>query len=259
MIRSVAGKALGLGRATVVPVVLAVMLIVVFGATPASAHGGYKGLLHLGHSKAVAKVTTLVGQVATGSSLVVSNPSGGSALGLQVNAGRAPMTVNAEAGKATNLDADKVDGYGANELVRVARANASGTTLTGTEQNQVTVSLTAPTAGFVLVQSDYNVSGTGCPCEAWMLLRDEGSQTAPSYKIVKKAVDHGFDSGSMGWVFPVTAGSHTFRLTAFKGGGTTVGVNGPTIQALFVPFGSAGGAGTLQAQSLQEDSPTSTR
>ncbi len=92
------------------PVVLAVMLVVVFGASPASAHKGYKGLLHLGHNNTIAKVTTLVGKVATGSSLVVKNPSGGSALGLQVNADQAPLTVNPEAGTATNLSADELDG-----------------------------------------------------------------------------------------------------------------------------------------------------
>jgi hypothetical protein len=121
MLRSAASKALGLGRATAVPVVLAVMLVVVFGASPASAHKGYKGLLHLGHKSAVAKVTTLVGKVATGSSLVVQNPSGGSALRLQVNAGQAPLTVNATAGKATNLNADRLDGKDSSAFALAAR------------------------------------------------------------------------------------------------------------------------------------------
>ena len=116
MAKRAAGKALGLGKATVVPMVVAVMLVVVFGASPASAHGGYKGLLHLGHNNAIAKVTTLVGKVATGAALVVKNPSGGSALGLEVNAGQAPLTVNAEAGTATNLSADKLDGKDPGQL-----------------------------------------------------------------------------------------------------------------------------------------------
>lgn len=95
------------------PVVLAVMLVVVFGASsPASAHGGYKGLLHLGHSRTATATTTLVGNIvdATKSALVVQNTGGGSALELQVNGGAAPLKVNPEAGTATNLDADKLDG-----------------------------------------------------------------------------------------------------------------------------------------------------
>jgi hypothetical protein len=108
--RSAASKVMWVGRAAVMPVALAVMLVLVFGATPASAHKGYKGLLYLGHNNAIAKATTLVGKVATGSALVVKNPSGGSALGLKVSPSQAPLTVNAEAGTATNLSADKLDG-----------------------------------------------------------------------------------------------------------------------------------------------------
>lgn len=132
MIRSAASKVMRLGRATALPVVLAVMLVVVFGvSSPASAHKGYKGLLHLGHSKAVATVTTLVGKVATGSALVVNNPSGGSALGLQVNSGQAPLTVNADAGTATNLDADKVDGKEASDFLGKMEKAADADTLDG--------------------------------------------------------------------------------------------------------------------------------
>lgn len=108
--RSIFSKVMWVGRATLWPVVIAIMLVVVFGAPPASAHTGYKGLFHLGHKNVSGAVSTLVGKVATGSALVVKNPSGGSALGLQVNEGQAPMTVNAEAGKATNLSADELDG-----------------------------------------------------------------------------------------------------------------------------------------------------
>ena len=45
-----------------------------------------------------------------------SSASGSRALDLRVEAGRAPIDVNAEAGKAANLNADEVDGEGAGEI-----------------------------------------------------------------------------------------------------------------------------------------------
>ena len=64
MIRSAVGKVMWVGRATVFLVGLAVILAIVFGvASTAVAHGGYKGLLHLGHSKTANATTTLVGNI----------------------------------------------------------------------------------------------------------------------------------------------------------------------------------------------------
>ncbi len=110
MFRSAASKVMWVGRATVFMVGLSVTLAVVFGVA-STALAGNLDPLKIGSLKNVAtKTTQLVGKVASGSAFVVKNPSGGSALDLQVNAGRAPLTVNAEAGTATNLSADKLDG-----------------------------------------------------------------------------------------------------------------------------------------------------
>ncbi len=110
MIKSTASKVMWVGRATVFLVGLSVILALMFGVASA-AFAGNLDPLKLGTAKNVAtRITTLVGKVATGSALVVKNPSGGPALGLQVNAGQAPLTVNADAGKATNLNADQLDG-----------------------------------------------------------------------------------------------------------------------------------------------------
>jgi Collagen triple helix repeat (20 copies) len=162
---------------------------------------------------------------------------------------------------APNPNADKLDGYDADGLVRVARANAAGAPLAVVDTVLVTVALTAPAAGFVLLQADYNVIGSGCPCEASFVLKDAvNSALSPNYRIVQKAVDGGFASGSVGWLFPVTAGNRSFQLLGHRGLGTIVGVDGPTIQALYVPFGSTG-AGTLsveQTADLRNQSPTAT-
>ena len=140
MIRSAASKVMWVGRATVFLVGLAVILALVFGvASTATAHGGYKGLLHLGHSKAVAKVTTLVGQVASGEAFVVKNPSGGAALGLSVGDPLAdpatktvaPMEVDSQA-KVGNLNADQLDGMDSNDLAPKAHPHSGADISSGT-------------------------------------------------------------------------------------------------------------------------------
>src|SRR3712207_1113316 len=60
-----------------------------------------------------------MGSVA-GPSLQIDNNStdaAATALDLQVEAGKAPLKVSANAGKATNLDADKVDGKDSSDFV----------------------------------------------------------------------------------------------------------------------------------------------
>jgi hypothetical protein len=111
MIKSALGKVMWLGRATVFVVGLAVILAMVLGVASA-AFSATGGNFILGQSNSANAPTTLVGQIVdtTKSALVLKNPNGGSALQLQVNSGKAPMKVNSGAGKATNLDADKLDG-----------------------------------------------------------------------------------------------------------------------------------------------------
>lgn len=55
---------------------------------------------------------------ATSSTIVATNSGGGPVLSLNVNAGKEPMTVNSTAGKATNLNADKLDGLDSAQLQR---------------------------------------------------------------------------------------------------------------------------------------------
>jgi hypothetical protein len=97
MIRSTASKVMWVGRATVFLVGLSVILALVFGvATTAMGANGNPFLL--GKRNVASAISTLVKQ------------GPGPALNLVVRAGQPPMAVNATAGKATNLNADKVDG-----------------------------------------------------------------------------------------------------------------------------------------------------
>lgn len=85
------------GRIATLCVGLAVVLALVVGvATSATAADGKPFVL--GKGNVATKVTNLV------------NRGVGPALGLKVGADQAPLTVNAEAGTATNLSADELDG-----------------------------------------------------------------------------------------------------------------------------------------------------
>ena len=116
MFRTIFGRLAWLGRATSAVVGLAVVLALVVGVS-SQALAGNLDPLKIGSLRNVAtKTTQLVGKVATGSALEVKNASGGPALGLQVGAGKAPLTVNPEAGTATGLSADEIDGKDSGEL-----------------------------------------------------------------------------------------------------------------------------------------------
>jgi len=83
MVGNAASKVMWVGRTTVFLVGLAVILALVFGvaSTALGANGG--GFILGKAANTATKVTGLIGKVATGSALVVKNPSGGSALDLR--------------------------------------------------------------------------------------------------------------------------------------------------------------------------------
>ncbi len=136
---------------------LALVMALVLGATSVALAGNLDPL-RIGSLKNVAtKTTQLVGKVATGSAFVVKNPSGGSALDLQVNADQAPLTVNADAGTATNLSADELDGkdsieIGVNGLQRVSAFGPFDSTSPKT-------TIASCPSGKVLVGTGFDISG----------------------------------------------------------------------------------------------------
>lgn len=110
---------------------LALIMALMFGvASVGLAANGQPFLLGKAKHTATAEMG-LIGKVAGGPALRVSNPSGGTALGLQVNSGQAPLAVNAEAGNATNLDADKLDGKDSAEFLGANQKAADSDTLDG--------------------------------------------------------------------------------------------------------------------------------
>jgi hypothetical protein len=112
MLRGTVSKVMWVGRATVFLVGLAVILAVMFGVASA-AFGTNGGNFILGQNNTANLLTKLSGQVPGGAALQVVNTRaepGSRGLQVTVAENKPPILVNATAGKAANLNADKLDG-----------------------------------------------------------------------------------------------------------------------------------------------------
>lgn len=132
MIGFLFGKVLWVGRAATFCMGLAVVLAVVLGVGTTALAAVPGDPFKLGRLNTVDRVTSLVGSV-SGPLFRADNNGGGPALALEANVGRPPLTVNAGAGKATNLDADRLDGKDASAFLpadgkaqSAARADQAG-------------------------------------------------------------------------------------------------------------------------------------
>lgn len=105
---------------------MAVALLALFVSLGGTTYAATGGSFLLGKPNSATSQTKLSAPIAT-KTLQVSNTStasGAAGIGVNVAANHAPLVVPANAGKATNLNADKVDGMDAGALVG-ARAYAS--------------------------------------------------------------------------------------------------------------------------------------
>lgn len=110
--RSTASKLMWVGRTAATVFGLALVLALVLGVATMALAAGPGDPFKLGKLNAIDAVSRLKGSVG-GAMLVVDNDSSeprASALKLLVEEERSPLTVNATAGKAHNLNADKLDG-----------------------------------------------------------------------------------------------------------------------------------------------------
>jgi len=218
-----------------------IALLALFISLGGAGYSATGGNFILGRTNAASTVTALTAPL-NGRAFQINNTSAGAnatALGLVVAAGKPPMYVSSAA-LVARLNADLLDNRHANGFLRVARNGVNDTGTGATLTDKVTVTLDAPTAGFVLVTGTSNIltGDSGCtPCYWHQRLRDgSGNVSTVNFTSV------GFNARAIAtnvWVFPVTAGSQTFGLEA-AGVLGTVGLENPTITALFVPFGPTG-------------------
>jgi hypothetical protein len=176
------------------------------------------------------------------------NTADGPGLSAIVNAGHPPIKVNSNS-KVALLNADLLDSFDANELVRVSRGGIQNLFPGSTFAGVTSTTIQAPSAGFALVMAATTTytNNAGCaPCQSYARLADTTTgATSPAIDtqlVTGSTVDQA--SLSPVWVFPVTAGSHTFELqkaTFFSNSYTTF--FNPTITAVYIPFGATGGSG----------------
>jgi hypothetical protein len=107
--KTVIEKVTWVGRVTVFAVGLAVVLALTVGLATTALAAVPGDPFKLGKTNTVNQISQLVGSTAS-SMLRIDNNGTGSALQLLVEPGKAPMSINTEAGTATNLSADELDG-----------------------------------------------------------------------------------------------------------------------------------------------------
>jgi hypothetical protein len=98
----------------------AVVSTLVLAAATAMAGTGVGAVFNLGRTNSVDAQSILRGEVA-GRSLQITNTGTGAGLGITVEGGNPPIVVDPSAGKATNLNADELDGLSSTAFLRAGQ------------------------------------------------------------------------------------------------------------------------------------------
>jgi hypothetical protein len=223
---------------------LAVISALVLGVASA-AFGANGGNLILGQNNTASLLTKLTGQVPGGAALQVVNtrPEAGSrGLQLSVAANKPPIQVNATAGKAINLDADKLDGKDSKQLLPLVRAQKDPTpflsdTVSGMSAQTNSVSIDAPTNGVLMVFGSMWLYNPGTEVQSFSArIRLDGQEEA---HVDASNVPPSRSSGlSPSVTLPVSAGQHTVTLDAVQSGSTeNWSYTSNNLSVMFVPQG----------------------
>jgi hypothetical protein len=222
-------------------------------ATSALAGTGVGGVFNLGKTNTVNAASVLSGAT-NGAQLAVTNTSTGASAGgvrITVPAGKAPLAVSNTV-KATNLDADLVDGLSANQLGRVGYAETKNSGwVEGGRSTLQSVTVNAPQAGFVTISGGATAGyASGCGyCAAHVRFQVDGTDTSVAGTVIDSTAHDEYAPLSHIVTVPVTKGSHTFALIGSwfdsTSSGTTPTWYDPSLTAQFIPFN---GAGTTTAE-----------
>ena len=154
----------------------------------------------------------------------------------------------------SNPNADTLNGYAANALIRVGRGTGLGfadtpiTAVYPVYQTAATVTVNAPTAGWILVNgvaTTYRRAACGGgECQVVARLRDTGAGGTASTHIVASTADGALGAASLSptWAFQVPAGARSFVLEVAVSGSaaSSMGVFHTMATAVFAPFGLTG-------------------
>jgi hypothetical protein len=156
MTSRVRSGAIKLSRATIFAVGVAVILAVVLGVATTALAAVPGDPFRLGRINSIDRLSTLVGTTAN-AMLRVDNNGTGPALSLEAGAGSPPIVVNAAAGKATNLDADELDGQDSSAFLPAEiYENSASQTISPDSSAGTTATCDA---GDVAVSGSYAISG----------------------------------------------------------------------------------------------------
>jgi hypothetical protein len=215
-----------------VGVLVGALLVAAF---PAGASNGDPMLL--GKKNNALRITKLIGRRGME---IRAGRAGNPAINLYSQPGTPPMSVNRDV-MVENLNADLLDGFDADGLIRVAFDDTNDAN--DADGDLVTASLTAPSDGYLVMAGSVDVDGSAFDfllCE----LQVDGTKVDGSTMIV--TVDTGVDQTnnseencSTTGAAEVADGPHDVTLTVAQRDGTTVFDNA-SVWALFVPFGGDG-------------------
>lgn len=201
--------------------------------------------LLLGQSNTSNARTTLTGSVTSANLRLENTNKKGSALALAVTKGSPPLKVNSST-KVKNLNADKLDGVGAGQLMRVAHAESTDVGF-GVEGTMLSLSIEAPRSGFLVISGGVNggqVGGTDS--FMWCQFEIDGQLNQASTRLIvnKNFIADGdiqnmFSYCESSVTVPVAAGTHAVNLH-WEATGPAPDPDEATLTALFVPFDGEG-------------------
>lgn len=141
-------------------VVGAVASTLVLISSSAIAGTGIGAVFNLGVKNSVNAQTTLRG--APSKNLQITNTGTGHGLGITVANGTAPIVVNSGAGKATNLNADKLDGHSASYFASKGYSDGfdSEVTLTSAGESHRLMSVSVPSGKYLVMARLQGRTGT---------------------------------------------------------------------------------------------------
>jgi hypothetical protein len=171
--------------------------------------------------------------------------SGGSALSLAVEAGNPPLKVNSTS-KVQKLNADKVDGLSAHQLLRIAHDSTTdvGSNVEGT---MLTVSVKAPFDGYLLITGGVNSDGAlGDGAYVWCNFELDGLKIPESERLISNKIitangdiETFYSYCESSVTVPITAGTHTVNLH-WEATSASPNPEEATLSALYVPFDGLG-------------------
>lgn len=229
MLRSAVSKVMWVGRATVFLVGLAVILAMVAGvASNALAANGQNLIIGNGLSDTLNNVATLPTKLrmrgtADGPALQVTQQSTGAAasgVGVTVPSGKAPITVNSAAGKATNLNADRLDGQSANAFLGASGKASDADLLDGRDSSGFVPTTTYTKNQSFVTNGNGSITGNGPACDQGDVLLGGGIKLndAANQEIVQSRPDPGTPNSWFGSVKDDSSGQGAgFEITLLCG------------------------------------------